>query len=182
MRNTVNKLATAVLVIASVIASVAQSGRKLRAKENKAIAIFKEHKFSEALPLLLSLKEKSKTTDFDYMIGICYIGSAESEKALPYFRSALNSEYKTFVINYYIGRAYMLQGNYIEAVNYLTKYQVELKQVMEATSLKFKKTGLEENEVNKIHNEKTPERVASILSECQTLAIAQSEGVRAANK
>lgn len=92
--------------------------------EEKAFALFKEEKYSEALPLmsqLLSMYPKEANYNFGY--AVCLIETnQQTEKAIKYLQYA-DSKSQNPLIKYYLGRAYHLNYKFEEALSNYTLYK-----------------------------------------------------------
>ncbi len=91
--------------------------------EQKAFTLFKEDKFSEALPLfsqLLSLFPKEPNYNFGY--AVCLIETNQQiEKSIKYLQFA-DSKSDNPLIKFYLGRAFHLSYKFDEALNYYDLY------------------------------------------------------------
>lgn len=167
MKNSIKNLAIAASVAAIVFSAKAETKKELKKLENYAYLSFKAQNYADALVAFTKLDNlSSDKVRYDYMIGMCLMSTENSHTALPYFRSAMVHPTTSFVINYYIGRSYILAGNYQEALNYLTSYKSQLTEYIEETNFKFSINPASINEKNKIHMEKTLEDVAGFMSMC----------------
>lgn len=168
MKNSIKNLAIVASVVAIVYSAKAQNTSEFKKLEKSAFSAFKSQDYSQALVLFTKLDNLSEDkTRFDYMIGMCLMSTENKETALPYFRSAINHPTTSFVINYYLGRVYMNQENYLEAGHYFQTYKEQLKAYMDETGFRFKKvSGVAINETNKIHMEKTLEDVNGFITLC----------------
>ena len=171
MKTSIKNL-TAGLIIAGVAFfsdASAQTQKQIKQMEKQALKAFKSQKYEIALPLYTQLDNMSNDpVRYDYMIGMCYLSSDAKEKALPYLRSAKNHNETSWVVNYYLGRSYMIEGNYLEAGNYLKAYKDSLSNLMSEVNFKFKVLTSEINETNRIHMEKSIEDVNGFITQCDT--------------
>lgn len=168
MKSTIKNLAIVASVVAIVYSAKAQTTSELKKLEKSAFATFSAQNYTEALVLFTKLDNLSADqTRYDYMIGMCLMSSENKESALPYLRSAINHETTSFVINYYLGRAYMNQENYIEAGHYFQTYKEQLREYMNETGFRFKKISSSTiNDNNRIHMEKTVQDINGFIILC----------------
>ncbi|TAF72284.1 MAG: hypothetical protein EAZ53_16635 [Bacteroidetes bacterium] len=168
VKSSIKNLAIVASVVAIVYSAKAQSNVEFKKLEKSAFAAFKAQKYSEALVQFTKLDNLAEDkVRYDYMIGMCLMSTENKETALPYFRSAMKHETTSFVVNYYLGRAYMNQENYLEAGHYFQTYKEQLREYMNETGFRFKNISSSTiNETNRIHMEKTLEDVNSFISLC----------------
>ncbi|MEY3416530.1 MAG: hypothetical protein RL711_1472 [Bacteroidota bacterium] len=154
-----------IFIISSIIAfnTNAQSKRALRQLENKAYKAFNERAYASALTQFLHLD--SITSDpgnyFNYMIGMCYMSSAEQHKALPHLIRAKHGNETSFVVDYYLGRAYLVHENYAAAERHLKVYIKQLAARNITFVNKENVTG-----INRIHFEKSMNDVVALIALC----------------
>ncbi len=167
MKNSIKNLALVASVAAIVFSARAESKKELKKLEKAAYASFVAQNYTEALSFFTKLDDLSKDKiRYDYMIGMCLLSTENKHTALPYFRSAMVHPSSSFVINYYIGRSYMLAGNYKEANNYLTSYKTQLIEYMAENDFKFSIPASAINDNNRIHMEKTLDDVSALINTC----------------
>jgi cytochrome c-type biogenesis protein CcmH/NrfG len=106
------------------------------------------------------------------MIGMCYLSTPSKHKALSYLLSASSQDETSFVVNYYLGRAYQIENRFEEAI---AAYNAYLKS-LEVAGIKFKEEKAS-NEANKLHVEKTPEIVNSLISQCVAMKTGNNNSV-----
>lgn len=142
----------------------AQSNKELNKLETQAYRAFGNGDYKLALNLFLHLDSAKvdKGNYFDYMIGMCYLSTPESHKALTYLKNAKKEGQTSFVIDYYIGRALFLDKNYIEAEKYLKFYLSELSTLNYTFVAKEVKTT-----ENSIHLEKSKNDVLCLVTICE---------------
>jgi len=122
--------------------------------------------YDDALEILIYLKEidTNQIMNYNYLIGMCYISTENfKEKALLYLLKADNHESKTFVLDYYIGRAYLINGDKQKAFDYLNKYIKNMRS-LELKGFRFKKSVFENDDIS-IHFQKSSEDVVKLLSQ-----------------
>lgn len=168
MKNSIKNLAIVASVLAIVYSAKAQTNSEFKKLEKTAFTAFKSQDYTQALVMFTKLdnivEDKSR---YDYMIGMCLMSSENKETALPYFRSAINHPTTSFVVNYYLGRVYMNQENYLEAGHYFQTFKEQLRAFMDETGFKFKKVStVSMNESNRVHLEKTLEDINGFISLC----------------
>jgi tetratricopeptide (TPR) repeat protein len=145
----------------------AQSAKEIKQMEKKAYKAFRAQQYDIALTLFTELDKVSKdAVKYDYMIGMCFLSTDTKEKALPYLRTARTHNETSWIVNYYLGRAYMIEGNFIEAGNYLKVYKDSLSTLMAEINFRFKVKPSDINETNRIHMEKSIEDVTGFISQC----------------
>lgn len=168
MKNSIKNLAIVASVLAIVYSAKAQTEVPFKKLEKSAFLAFKSQDYLQALDLFTKLDEQSTDqTRYDYMIGMCLMSTENKDAALPYFRSAIKHPTTSFVVNYYLGRAYMNQENYLEAGNYFQTYKEQLREYMNETGFKFKKVpSFSINETNRVHLEKTIEDINGFITLC----------------
>lgn len=152
----------------------AQSKRKLNKLETQAYRAFGNGDYKLALNLFMHL-DSTKVDNgnyFDYMIGMCYLSTSESHKALTYLKNAKKEGQTSFVIDYYIGRAFFLDKNYIEAEKYLKAYLSELSALNYTFVAKEEKT-----KENSIHLEKSKNDVLCLVTICEEYNKSQLQSV-----
>lgn len=129
---------------------------------------FGNRNYDEALELFFLLQhiDTNKAVNYHYLIGMCYISTENfKEKALEHLLKGSKHKSKTFVIDYYIGRAYLIHGHFDKALYHLGKYKDKIDS-LEASGFKFKKELVEDENI-KIHFEKSSEDVTKYLLICR---------------
>ncbi len=120
-------LTTASLIVCtgSIFAQAPQPRLKVKALENEAWAHYDALRFHQALPILLSLYEHNPThQDYIYHLGMCYLNTRQSEKAVPYFEKCLAESSKyTFALFYNAAKAYHQSHRLDEAIEQYTTYK-----------------------------------------------------------
>lgn len=160
------KIFIQILALSLTLSFNSYSGSKQLTNEKKlskeAIKLFKNKEYSKALNLFLELdKIAEESSEYDYMIGMCYLSTEEKNKALSYLISAANSNEVSFVVYYYLGRAYQIEKKYEEAIEAYQMYLDSLK----SNNIIFVAENIE-NEETKVHIEKTPESVKGLIASC----------------
>lgn len=114
-------LLTALFCIDNVFVIAQETAKNTQEKqlEEKAFALFRGEKFSEALPLMSQLLSMfPKEPEYNYGYAACLIETnQETEKAVKYLQYA-GSKSSNPRIKYYMGRAFHLNYKFDEAVNY----------------------------------------------------------------
>ncbi|MDX2196154.1 MAG: hypothetical protein NW207_07030 [Cytophagales bacterium] len=179
MKSNIKNLTIAILISGLSFISNAQTKREIRRMEDHAMKAFSQLKYREALPIYLQLKSVSNDpTAYDYMIGMCLLSTEQKSKAISYLESGKNHESTSFVVNYYLGRAYMIAGNYEKAESYLETYAYELKNYIKKYNLTLRPQPNVPEDV-KIHTEKSLDHANGFIAECQALARIQNGTVSA---
>jgi len=89
----------------------------------KADDVFDKKQFEAALPLYLKLNYVHDTdTESNYRIGVCYLNSDNSSRAILFLDNAANSPDAIPESNYYLGRAYHLYARFDDAINAYQKF------------------------------------------------------------
>lgn len=151
-------------LLISINANAQQDAAYITKLENKSHRAYLAKDYDKALKCLLQLDTlvSYKSHVYDYWIGICLLSTENKLGAIPYLEHAERSNHTSFVVNYYLGRAYMFAGRYEEAKKFLNMY---------ATELNMRGTKFEEEKVisdsHKIHVEKTLSDVHNFLAECE---------------
>jgi hypothetical protein len=103
----------------------AQSRQKVKLLEKEAWAHYDALRFYQALPILLNLHDLNpKHQDYQYYLGMCYLNTRQSEKAVPYFEKCLTEPDKYNVSLYYnAAKAYHHSHQLDEAIKYYTIYK-----------------------------------------------------------
>ena len=132
--------------------------------ENKSHRAYLEKNYEKALDCLFQLDTLVSYNShlYDYWIGVNLLSTDKKLAAIPYLEHAQRSNQTSYVVNYYLGRAYMFAGRYEEAKKYLATYELLLK-----ASGKIFKAEAVESEEHKIHVEKTLRDIKSFISECE---------------
>jgi tetratricopeptide (TPR) repeat protein len=147
----------------------AQTEKQIKQMEQEGLKAFRAQEYDKALSIYTKLDEvSSDPIKYDYMIGMCYLSTDAKEKALSYLRTAKDHSETSWIVNYYLGRAYMVEGNYLEAGNYLKTYKDSLTVLMSEVNFKFKVKGALINEANRVHMEKTIEDVNGFIAICDS--------------
>lgn len=132
--------------------------------KTEALSYFNAKQYDKALDLYLQIADSMEKGQIDYMIGMCYMSSSESHKALAYLKNAASSNENTFVVNYYLGKAYFNLGDYSNALTYLNDYVAALDK---CNGLVFKKANnVPDN--HKVHYEKSKKDVSKVIEICKT--------------
>lgn len=143
-------------------ASLNAQPKKIKRLEQKALNLFQQKKYNDALQLYLILDSLAEDpAEFDYMIGMCYLSSPNKGNALPYLESAKNSNHASFVVYYYLGRSYHLAHNFDHAIKNYQTYKDSLSTI----KIKFKKTK-NFREINRVHMEKSIDDVNRLIEMC----------------
>ena len=152
-------------LLLSISANAQQDAAYITKLENKSHRAYLNKNYQQALKCLLQLDTlvSYKSHVYDYWIGICLLSTENKLAAIPYLEHAERSNHTSFVVNYYLGRAYMFAERYEEAKNFLNVYAAELN--MRGTKFEEEKVV---NDSHKIHVEKTLTDVYGLLTECET--------------
>jgi hypothetical protein len=155
----------AALALSSIQLS-AQSSFNANKTEDKAMRAFVKRDYEKSLALFIQLDTLSPdpVAWYDYWIGMCLLSSENKLSAIPYLENAKKGGKTSFVIDYYLGRAYLLAGRVEEAKYYLTAYANEFA----ARGIKFEHKEVAVNEAHRIHVEKSLKDVYGYLAECDT--------------
>jgi tetratricopeptide (TPR) repeat protein len=154
-----------VIMMSITFAAKAETAKEiLRNKiKTEALSYFNDKQYDKALELYLQVADEAvEKGQIDYMIGMCYMSSAEQNKALSYLIAAEKSNENTFVVNYYLGNAYYNAGDYTNAIAYLTKYNAELDA---CKGLVFKKVK-NANPKHNVHFTKSKSDVLKVIEIC----------------
>ncbi len=144
----------------------AGGNKEIHKLQKKAYRAFVNRDYDSSLVYLLKL-DSLNTEDSvycDYMIGMCLLSTKDKTKAIPYLERTRKSLKTSFVVDYYLGRAYLYAGRYSDAKIYLTSYIGSLG----ASDIKLNKETTE-LEYQKIHVEKTIEEVELLVMECDSM-------------
>ncbi|TAH26832.1 MAG: hypothetical protein EAZ07_02855 [Cytophagales bacterium] len=156
-----------IIMMSITFAAKAETAKEIlrRKIKTEALSFFNSKQYDKALDLYLQINDESvEKGQIDYMIGMCYMSSNEKHKALPYLISASNSNQNTFVVNYYLGKAFYNAGDYGNAALHLEKY---IKDLATCKGLVFKKVK-NINDQHKVHYEKTDKDVQKVIDACKT--------------
>jgi len=154
MRKLSATLITTIMLSLSIAAIANNGDNKIAKKESKvikkknheALNYFETHNYEEALRIYLEIEPESKDKGMvDYMIGMCLLSTEEKDKALDYLKAAEETHRPSFVIHYYLGRAYYEAKDYRRAYQYLSLYNEEL---TNAYGFVFKPYDLTKIEIN----------------------------------
>lgn len=115
-----------------VFLSISFSDRLIAGKEEKkmikeADRYYEQNNYTKALPLYTKLSALyPEKIDFSFKAGVCYLfKSDEKEKSITYLDKVLNAKPKTEELNFYLGRAYHLNGRFDSAVVFFQKFLTE---------------------------------------------------------
>lgn len=141
----------------------AQTKKELNKLEAKAYKAFNNRDYQSALTQFLHLD--SITSDpgnyINYMIGMSYLSTNEKHKALPHLIRAKHGNETSFVVDYYLGRAYLIHENYEAAERHLKAY------IKQLAIRKIQFINKEEiTAENRIHMEKSMNDVVALISLC----------------
>ncbi len=164
-----NSIRTYFLICSSALilgtqANAQQDAAYITKLENKSHKAYLAKDYHTALNCLLPLDTlvSYKSHVYDYWIGICLLSTENKLGAIPYLEHAQRSKRTSFVVNYYLGRAYLFAGRYEEAKKFLNIYARELNR----RGTKFEEEKVV-SESHKIHVEKTLTDVYGLLAECE---------------
>ena len=164
MKSPILKIVLVFIVTVVLFGSVdAQSKRELRRLENKAYKAFNQRDYSGALTQFLHLDSIAADSGnyFNYMIGMCYMSSSEQYKALSHLVLAKNGNETSFVVDYYLGRSYLINKNFEAAEFHLRAY------IKQLSVRKIKFINKEEvTGINRIHFEKSMNDVVALIALC----------------
>lgn len=142
----------------------AQKSLKIRILQDKAYKAYLKHDYHKAVTCLLQLDSIAPDSNavYDYWIGMCLLSTEHKLDAIPYLENAKKVGKTSFVINYYLGRAYFFAGRTAEAKDHFSAYAREFS----IRGVRFKKeTPLSEG--HSIHVQKSLEDVDFFLSQCR---------------
>jgi hypothetical protein len=175
MKSLLLKIVLSILVSGFLMGNAnAQNRRELRKLENSAYKAFNNRDYSAALSQFLHLDSVAVDPGnyFNYMIGMCYLSTNEQSKALPHLIRAKHGSQTSFVVDYYLGRAYLIHENYELAELHFKSY---LKQ-LSIRKVKFVYKG-DITAENRIHMEKSMNDVVALISLCVNNAAARNEAI-----
>lgn len=147
------------------------NAQDVKLMEKKALESFKNQNYEKALGQYLELdaiNPASKKGKYDYMIGMCYLSTSEKTKALPFLENAKENHKTSYVVYYYLGRAYMIEGNFEKATENLKIYQELLEAHVKMARLKFTLPS-DMTDASRVHLEKTPEVVSELIAQCEAI-------------
>ena len=101
-----------------------------------------------------------------YMIGMCLLSTPEKDKAIPYLRAAEKTHRPSFVIHYYLGRAYYDNKEYNKAYKYLSLYHEELTHAFGFVFKPYDVSKIPQEQL--VHYQKSGGEVAQLISICKT--------------
>lgn len=142
----------------------AQSKINVRKLENQADKAFSNKDYTTSLELfkLVSKLSDDHAAYYEYRIGMCLLSTDNKLEAVAHLENAKKCGKTSFVIDYYLGRAYMFAGRYDEAKFYLGSYARQF--IAYGISFRSKETPI--NEAHAVHAQKTMNDVYSFLAEC----------------
>lgn len=142
----------------------AQKSLKIRILQDKAYKAYMKQDYNKAVAFLLQLDSIAPDPNavYDYWIGMCLLSTEHKLDAIPYLENAKKVGKTSFVINYYLGRAYLFAGRTEEAKEHLSDYAREFS----IRGVRFKKeTPL--SEAHSIHVQKSLEDVNFFMAQCR---------------
>ncbi|HEX8548170.1 MAG TPA: hypothetical protein VF691_14510, partial [Cytophagaceae bacterium] len=108
--------------------SFSQAKDPYKAMETEAGKLFKEDKYSEALPIYLVLDSLKPNYGLSKArIGISFMATSTKYKSLPYLQAAKKLGYTKDGLDYYLGRAYHLNHDFDNAIAAYQAYKAPLK-------------------------------------------------------
>lgn len=142
----------------------AQSKINVRKLENQADKAFRNKDYATSLELfkLVAKHSNDHAAYYEYRIGMCLLSTGNKLEAVPYLENAKKAGKTSFVVDYYLGRAYMFAGRFDEAKFYLGAYARQFI----AYGISFRKKEAPINEAHAIHSQKTMNDVYGFLAEC----------------
>ena len=142
----------------------AQSKINVRKLENQAERAFRNKDYTTSLELfkLVSKHSDDHAAYYEYRIGMCLLSTDNKSEAITHLENAKKAGKTSFVIDYYLGRAYMFAGRFDEAKFYLGSYARQF--IASEIIFKTKETPI--NEGHAIHAQKTMNDVYGFLAEC----------------
>ncbi len=167
MKRSAIKIAALMMLfsVAVLFSATASDKKNVKKIKTEALNYFETHQYASALHLYLQLDGKTKDDGMvKYMIGMCYLSSDEKDKALAYLLAAQRSERPSFVLNYYIGKAYLLQKNYYKAAQYLNIYYSKISKI---DNIIFKAYDNVPQE-HLVHYQKSANEVYNVIKFCET--------------
>ncbi len=166
MKTSVIKFGALLWMVAmlSGMESNAQASLNVKKTEDKAFRAFLKRDYAKSLELYKQLDTLAPdpVSWYDYWIGMCLLSSDNKLAAIPYLEKAKSGGHTSFVIDYYLGRAYLLAGRLEEAKMHLTSYADEF--LANGINFEHKETIMSEG--HRIHAEKSLENVRILLAEC----------------
>jgi len=144
----------------------AQKVLKIRILQDKAFNAYLKQDYNKAVTCLLQLDSITPDSHavYDYWIGMCLLSTEHKLAAIPYLEAAKKAGKTSFVINYYLGRAYLFAGRTEEAKEHFSAYAREFS----IRGVRFKKeTPL--SEAHSIHVQKSLEDVNFFMTQCRAL-------------
>ena len=155
------------LIVAGMCISTqlsAQSTSSLRRLENKADKAYNNRQYAKSLALFLQIDNiaNDPVSYYDYRIGMNLLSTDNKVDALPYLERAKAGGQTSFVIDYYLGRAYMFAGMYDHAKFYLSAYARQF--VASGKTFGYKEVAASPEHA--IHVEKTMNDVYGLLAQC----------------
>ncbi|HEX8546911.1 MAG TPA: hypothetical protein VF691_08125, partial [Cytophagaceae bacterium] len=116
-----------VMVLSGQANAQDKNSKRIRIQEERALSYFQNKEYRKSLNLFLKINAVSKdTTDNNYLIGMCYLSTNQKLKALPYLVAAEEAKAASFVVYYYLGRAYHLNHDFDKAIKNLQIYKDSL--------------------------------------------------------
>lgn len=159
-------IALSITVLSISTKTIAQTANQAKLEKN-ALAAFQSKNYDLALSKYLILDSLSSNPyQYDYMVGMCYLSTNEKDKALSYLITAKDHGNNSFVVNYYLGRAYLNDGNFLSAVNSFKVYSDSLNTMLSEINFRFRKTN-EPNEKMRVHIEKSLSDVNGLVAQCE---------------
>jgi tetratricopeptide (TPR) repeat protein len=144
--------------------ATAQSKINVRKLENQADKAFRNKDYTTSLELfkLVSKHSDDHAAYYEYRIGMCLLSTDNKSEAVAHLENAKKCGKTSFVIDYYLGRAYMFAGRFDEAKFYLGSYARQFI----AYGISFRSKEAPINEAHAIHTQKTMNDVYGFLAEC----------------
>ncbi len=161
-------LLTAVSLTVSSVAFAGNGDHKvIKKKQHEALNLFETHHYTEALNLYMEIEPQVKDKGMvDYMIGMCLLSSPEKDKALSYLKAAEETHRPSFVIHYYLGRAYFDAEQYHKAYQYLSLYNEELTHAYGFVFKPYDTSNIPQE--NLIHYQKSSAEVTKLINICRS--------------
>lgn len=147
------------------IQSKAQSAKEIVKLQDKAYRAYLNKNYDKASRLLIQLDTISVDANavYDYWIGMCLLSTDNKVSAIPYLEKAKQVGKTSFVVDYYLGRAYLYAGKFEEAKQHLIAYANEFS----ARGIRFRKE-LVKSESHRIHVQKSLDDVYGFIAQCDT--------------
>lgn len=141
----------------------AQKSLKIRILQDKAFNAYLKQDYEKAVTCLLQLDSIAPDSHavYDYWIGMCLLSTENKLAAIPYLEKAKQTGKTSFVINYYLGRAYLFAGRTEDARAHFNAYSKEFS----IRGVRFKKE-VPLSVAHSIHTQKSLEDVNFFLAQC----------------